>query len=124
MNREVAEIVQNALLFFDNKRYNLLEWCIMPNHVHTLVTINETHSLSSIVQSWKSFSSKKANRVLERTGAFWMADYYDRYMRDESHLAAVREYIHENPVKCGLVKRANEWEWGSAYYRAHFADGT
>jgi len=37
-NPQIAELVQNALLFFDGERYRLLQWCIMPNHVHTLVT--------------------------------------------------------------------------------------
>jgi len=113
-NNDVAVIVRDVLLFHDGKRYNLLEWCIMPNHVHVLIDLNEQFSLSSIVHSWKSYSAKKANAVLGRTGRFWSGDYFDRSIRNDEHLAAVRSYIRENPVKSGLVEKAEDWIWGSA----------
>ena len=113
-NREIAAIVQDALLYFDGERYRLLDWCIMPNHVHVLIEINDRYSLSDIVRSWKSFTAKKANAVLGRKGDFWMPDYYDRFIRNEEHLAVVSVYIRENPVRCGLVKNAEDWEFGSA----------
>jgi len=112
-NRKIAKIVQDALLYFDGTRYKLLDWCIMPNHVHVLIATNSRESLSYIVHSWKSFTAKKANAVLGRTGSFWMPDYYDRFIRNEEHFAAVSAYIRENPVKCGLVKDVEEWEWSS-----------
>lgn len=66
------------------------------------------------MQSWKSFTSKEANRILGYSGRFWMPGYFDRFIRDEEHLAAVRSYILENPVKAGLCERAEEWRVGSA----------
>jgi REP element-mobilizing transposase RayT len=114
-NREIAAMVQNALLRFDGERYRLLEWCIMPNHVHVLLETIEQYPLLSIVHSWKSFTAHKANLLLERKGNFWAHDYYDRFIRDDRHLAAVRDYIRENPVKCGLAVCAADYEWGSAW---------
>ncbi|MCK6554325.1 transposase [Candidatus Binatia bacterium] len=112
---EIATIVEEGLCHFDGERYRLLEWCIMPNHVHVLVETVPGHALGDVVQSWKSFTAKKANQILGRTGKFWMADYYDRFVRDEKHLTAVRQYIRENPVKAGLCNRAEEWPFGSAW---------
>ena len=112
---DVAKIVQDALLFYDGERYHLLEWCIMPNHVHVLIGLNENYSLSSIVHSWKSFTAKKANAALGRSGIFWAADYFDRFIRNDKHLATVRAYIRNNPVKSRLVKNTAEWVWGSAW---------
>ncbi len=43
-----------------------------------------------------------------------MRGYWDRYIRDERHLNAAVHYIHTNPVKAGLVKRAEDWQWSSA----------
>lgn len=111
----IAEIVENALLHFDGQRYRLLEWCIMPNHVHVLIETASGHALGDVVQSWKSFTAKKANQILGRSGKFWMADYYDRFVRDENHLIAVRRYIRENPVNAGLCDRAEEWRFGSGW---------
>ncbi|MDS4068648.1 MAG: transposase, partial [Candidatus Competibacter sp.] len=111
----IAAMVEEALLHFDGERYCLLEWCIMPNHVHVLIETRPGHALGDVVQSWKSFTAKEANRILGRSGTFWMADYYDRYIRDEQHLAAVRSYIRENPVKANLCSEAEGWRFGSAW---------
>jgi REP element-mobilizing transposase RayT len=112
---EIARIVQDALLFFDCNRYRLLEWCIMPNHVHVVIEQLGGASLSSILHSWKSYTSKKINSALGTDGQVWMPEYYDRYIRDEKHFDAVCEYIRSNPVKAGLATAAEEWEWGSAF---------
>jgi hypothetical protein len=73
------------------------------------------HELGGIVQSWKSFTAIQANRLLHRTGSFRMADYHDRYIRDERHLKAVRAYIRNNPVKARLCVRPDDWRFGSAW---------
>ncbi len=109
-----ARIVQNALLHFDGQRYRLLAWCVMPNHVHVLIETLPGHPLSDVVHSWKSYTSKEINRLLNRSGRLWMPDYFDRFIRDEEHLAAEVEYIESNPVKAGLVQRPDQWPFSSA----------
>ena len=44
----------------------------------------------------------------------WQRDYWDRYIRDDHHFQAVRQYIDSNPVTAGLVDTAVQWPWGSA----------
>ncbi len=109
----VASIVENTLKYFDNQRYTLLRWCIMPNHVHVLIDINTRWSLSSIVNSWKSFTAHESNRILGRNGQFWMTEYYDRYIRTPEHVMKTVLYIDYNPVKAGLCKTPMEWEWST-----------
>lgn len=110
----VAQIVQDALLHFDGERYRLLAWCVMPNHVHVLIETKPGYPLGDIVHTWKSFTAKACNRALSRTGAFWMPDYFDRFIRDDAHLRAALEYIENNPVKAGLVSRPQTWAYSSA----------
>src|SRR5262245_15912184 len=86
----------------------------MPNHVHALIEQTEGHRLGDIVRSWKSFTAKQANARLGSGGAFWAADYFDRYIRDEPHFFATLAYIESNPVKAGLVARPEDWRWSSA----------
>ena len=117
-DERIAQQIENALLRFDGVRYRLLEWVIMPNHVHVLIETLSGFPLGGILHSWKSFTAKQANQTLGRAGPFWMQDYWDRYIRDERHFAAVREYIQQNPVKAGLVQQAREWRWGSLGARA------
>ena len=90
---QVADLVENALLFFDGERYQLLCWCIMPNHVHAMVECGPEHPLDRIVHSWKSFTATRANRLLNRTGKFWQTEYHDRFIRDDDHYARAFRYI-------------------------------
>lgn len=114
---DIAAMVQAALLFFEAQRYRLDAWAVMPNHVHVLFLPFAQWSLSQIVHSWKSYSAKKANRMLGRSGAFWQEDCRDRYIPDEEHFLAARAYIEDNPVKARLCTRAGEWPFGSARLR-------
>jgi REP element-mobilizing transposase RayT len=114
----LAGLVQNALMFFDGQRYRLLEWCVMPNHVHVLVEEMESWPVGSLAHSWKSFTAKEANKHLGRAGHFWMSDYYDRFARNETHVAAVVEYIRMNPVKASLCQCPADWHFGSAHLSA------
>jgi hypothetical protein len=84
----------------------------MPNHAHVVITVMPGHTLGSIVQSWKSWTGK---RIKALTGSIsWQRDYWDRYIRDESHFRQTVAYIHENPVKARLVRQAHDWPWSSA----------
>jgi putative transposase len=113
----VAELVEAALLYFDNDRYRLLSWCIMPNHVHVIVEFTGHNPLDRIVHSWKSYSAHRANQVLGRNGAFWHRDYFDRVMRNEAHLNRTIDYVENNPVKAGFVSEPAQWRWSSARLR-------
>jgi len=110
-----AEVVENALLHFDGCRYRLLEWCIMPNHVHVILAQLEAVKLDHIVKSWKSFTARKINGMEGRCGALWERDYHDRYIRDGRHMEDARHYVRNNPVKAGLCKEAGDWRFGSAW---------
>jgi REP element-mobilizing transposase RayT len=115
-----ACLVQDALLCFDGVRYWLLAWVVMPNHVHVLFQPMEGWTMARIVTLWKSFTGRRLSSLLpasQRSNAVhrvWHREYWDRFIRDERHLHAAREYIHNNPVKAGLVRRPEEWEWSSA----------
>ena len=114
----IASLVQDSLFHFDGQRYRLLAWCLMPNHVHVVMDMLEGKaSLGAIVRGWKSFTARRANEQLGRSGAFWHADYFDRYMRNEEQLNRTIEYVEQNPVKAGLVNSPADWTWSSAYFR-------
>ncbi|WP_413991650.1 REP-associated tyrosine transposase [Labrys okinawensis] len=109
----IGPIIEGSLLHFDAERYRLHAWCVMPNHVHVLITPIGDHSLSSIIHSWKSFTAKKLNVALGRTGQVWFEEYFDRKIRSEKHFEDARYYIEQNPVKAGLCKDASEWRYSS-----------
>ena len=108
---EIAVIVADALRHFDGERYELAAWSVMPNHVHVVTQPLGAHSLSAIVQSWKGFSARAANRLLNRSGEFWQPEPYDHLIRDASEFAHAIRYTLENPAKAGL--RDWPWVWAS-----------
>lgn len=110
----IAQIVQDTLLFNHQKKYELICWCIMPNHVHTLIAPVEGMSLSEIMYDWKSYTTHAINKALNRKGKLWMMEYFDRYIRDNDHFQKVVNYIHNNPVTAGLVANPSDWRWSSA----------
>ena len=122
-DHRLALIVQNALLFFDNQRYAMHAWVVMPNHVHVLFTPNAGYGLSEIAHSWKSYTANQCNKVLNRKGQFWQPEPFDRYVRDERHYANAIRYIENNPVKAGLCEKPEDWLWGSAHAKKNTQTG-
>ena len=113
----IAGIVEGALHYFDNNRYQLIAWCIMPNHVHVLFGRQNGYHLKAIQHSWKSFTAKRINEVLIRSGNVWDTESYDRFVRNETHLQNVIAYIENNPVTAGLANAPWKWTYSSARHR-------
>lgn len=109
MRNTIAEIVANALTYFADERYRLFAWCVMPNHVHVVFQPLSDYSLSDILHSWKSFTAKKANKLLLRTGVFWQEEYYDHLVRDDRDLLRCMDYVWNNPEDAGL--KGWKWRW-------------
>jgi REP element-mobilizing transposase RayT len=53
--------------------------------------------------------------MLRREGAFWQSESYDRVVRDEEEFEQVVQYVEFNPVKAGLCRQSEEWEFSSAW---------
>jgi Rad3-related DNA helicase/REP element-mobilizing transposase RayT len=103
----IARLVAEQLKRFDGKRYALLAWCVMPNHVHAVVQPVEGFDLPGILHSWKSYTANKANKLLGRHGEFWQPEYYDHLIRDDAALEHAIDYAWKNPDNAGL----ESWEW-------------
>ena len=137
----IAKLCEEALLFFHNERYELLAWCVMPNHVHVLVHVWQT-PLSKMVQSWKRHIATQAEaylaerrsptrRVLAgdtnapaRRAALqtlrWQREYWDTFMRSEEQEKTAVRHIENNPVKAKLRRAPAEWLCSSARFRDEY----
>ena len=117
---EVSQIVVDNWRFFHKKRYDLIAFVVMPNHVHLIIKTYENFSLSTIVHGWKSFTANKISKSLAGwqpafPGKVWQCDYWDRFIRDENHFEKAVQYIHNNPLKAGLIDSPEKWQWSSTY---------
>jgi REP element-mobilizing transposase RayT len=113
-----AEAVEDVLLHADGEQYRLIAWCVMPNHAHVIIEQIEGWRLDEVVQAWKSVSAHRINHLSGLRGRLWRREYFDRFMRDDDHLAATVTYVEDNPVKAKLVDVASDWQWSSARRRA------
>lgn len=112
---QIAEIFVNKLSAMRDTKFRLKAWIIMPNHIHLLITPCAGKSVPRIMQSIKGATARDANIFLKRTGAFWMRDYFDRFIRDYEHFIKAFNYIENNPVKAGLCTKKSDWKYSSAY---------
>ena len=100
---QAAAIVAESLDHFDQQRYLIDSYVVMPNHVHVLFKPLGEHSLVDILHSWKSFTANVLNRKMNREGALWMHESFDTIVRDAEHLRVCRDYIAQNPKKAHLT---------------------
>ncbi len=136
-NKEVANIIKNTFHFYDNDRYDLLSYTIMPNHFHLIIlpklesykyflkkhimrkkTEEAFYFVTKIMQDIKKYSAKESNKILNRSGKFWQSESYDHVIKNKKELINTIEYVLDNPVKAGLCKRTEDWEW--SYYNPKF----
>ena len=91
------------------RKYLLHEFVIMPNHFHLLITPCPDVTLERALQLIKGGFSFRAKRELGVTGEIWQTSFYDRRVRDIEEYERFRIYIHQNPVRRGLVSSAEEY---------------
>ena len=133
----IAKIAEEAMLHFHDKHYELLAWCVMPNHVHVLVHVWQV-PLGKMMQSWKRFIATHAEVVLterrsptrrdpdnpnepaRRAALQWQREYWDTFMRDEEQERKAVRYIENNPVKAKLCCADKDWPFSSARFRDEF----
>lgn len=112
---QIAKIVADVLQFHARRRFDLLAWVVMPNHVHAVVHPLPGFTLSQILKGWKGYAAHEANRILQRTGAFWQGESYDHLVRDDEDMYRCCLYTTMNPVNARLCACPENWPWSSAY---------
>jgi REP element-mobilizing transposase RayT len=117
-----AKIVEDAIIFGAQERYELFAWCVMANHVHLLIL--PLCELPKITQSLKGYTAHQINGLHEARGrVFWQDESYDHWVRDEDELLRIIAYIENNPVKAGRCERPESWPWSSARFRPLWPTG-
>ena len=104
LNEQIVESIKKAA---EISRYTLIAYCLMPDHLHLLVQgMPECKDLKEYVGGFKSYTNKIAGRKL------WQRGFYEHVLRKDEVLVKVAEYILNNPVRAGLVRRSEEYRWG------------
>ncbi|MCB2408420.1 REP-associated tyrosine transposase [Hymenobacter lucidus] len=107
---QIANVVGASLRHFHGKAYDLICYCILPNHVHLVISLpDEAPFLARTIQRIKGYTALQANQLLSRTGQFWQRETYDHIIRSGEEMQRVIAYVVNNPVKAGLVESWEQW---------------
>jgi REP element-mobilizing transposase RayT len=93
-------------------RFQLLAYCLMPNHVHLAIRRSD-QPLSRAMLSLQSSYAHWFNRRHERVGHLFEGRYKAVLVQEERYLFAMIGYIHMNPVRAGIVQRSEAFPWSS-----------
>ena len=138
-----ADIVIQSLLYcINNKGLKLHGWCIMSNHIHLIIS-TANGNLSDILRDFKKFTSKEIITTIENNKQesrknwmlwifkkageknsrnkeyqFWQQDNHPIQLETVEFTLDKLNYMHNNPVKAGIVDKAEEYLFSSAreYY--------
>jgi putative transposase len=104
-----------GLLRRANERLPLqvLAWCLMPNHFHLVVRPRGDRDLSRWMQWLLTAHVQRYRRRYNSTGRIWQGRFKAPPIQQDTHLLVVMRYVERNPVRAGLVSRAEDWEWSS-----------
>ncbi len=92
--------------------YQLLAYCLMSNHIHLLMkTENET--LGQIFKRIGASYVYWYNMKYDRMGHLFQDRYKSEVVETDQYLFSVLRYIHQNPLKAGIVKRIGDYVWSS-----------
>jgi putative transposase len=91
----------------------VLAYCLMPNHVHLVVVPRHSDGLHRALKPVHMEHAQRINRALGWTGHLWQGRFFSSPL-DESYLWAALRYVELNPVRAGLVDRAERYRWSSA----------
>jgi len=103
--------------------FELANFCIMPTHIHLLITPKTGTDLPKIMFWIKLSFTKRWNALRGTSGHIWGSRYFARPITDEQDYLTVMDYIDKNPVKKGLVLYPEEWKESGAFHIQHEIQG-
>ncbi len=109
----------------EQRKARLVGFAIMPDHVHAIVWFPAPGQLSRFMHGWRRKSSFHMRQWYRQEAAhyfrgfgegdrFWQPKYHSFEIYERPKLEEKLRYMHENPVRAGLVERATDWRWSSA----------
>ena len=107
------DIVVEALRHSEGRRYHLLAYVVMDDHVHAVVTPLDGARLQAILHTWKSFTAHRLQRERGRRGRVWQDESFDRIIRNEGELIEKLLYVAGNPRKRWPAVEGYPWLGGS-----------
>jgi putative transposase len=129
----------NKYYFYINSFVDTYAICLIPNHFHAMVRVKTLSSIektvdSEVLNKYEDFGkmishqfgrvfssySQSFNKIYNRHGSLFQPNLKRKLVEDDNYFTSLALYIHQNPLKHGLVKNLYEWPYNSIhYYKSH-----
>ncbi|QJD90459.1 transposase [Duganella dendranthematis] len=93
-------------------------YCLMPNHLHLLLTPSDDNGLGQMMQWVGRYYVPYFNQKYVRSGTLWNGRYKTSLIDADAYFMLCSRYIEFNPVRNGLVARAEDYPWSSYCHHA------
>ena len=104
-------MVVEALRFRHDRSAEILAFCVMPDHVHLLLSLRRHgQPLSRWVGDLKRWIVRQARTGVGRDLA-WQPNFFEYVVRESADVTTIARYILQNPVRQGLVARWQDYPW-------------
>ncbi len=121
LRRRVLDCPESAQLILDGLKFRrersqirVIGFCIMPDHYHLLAFFIADITLPTFMEALGKFTALRLNRQRGWSGKFWQEGYYDHRCRNADDIEDRLIYFEHNPVRAGLVAKAEDWPYSSA----------
>ena len=95
-------------------RFTVAGYVVMPDHVHLLITEPERDTAEAAMAMLRQRYGRRYNTSARTDEQVWETKYQDTHVFTPERIAERLRFMHEQPVKAGLVESAAEWGWSSA----------
>ncbi|MBL7130491.1 MAG: transposase [Candidatus Omnitrophica bacterium] len=124
---------QSKKVFLDNKDFNvylrllrkyklkykfkIYAYCLMKNHVHIIIDPKDHNDLSKIMQGLNQSYAIYFNHRYHKNGHLWQERYKSMIIAKDAYFANCLNYIEANPMRAGIAKTLQWYNWSSYKYR-------
>jgi len=115
------EVLQEAQLKHPCQLYS---YCLMPNHFHLIVNPQQTGNVSLFMKLLGGKYVRYFNKKYDRTGTLWENRFRSFLIGGERYFIRCLRYVETNPVRSGLAKTPESYQWSSYNYRAFGANSS
>ena len=99
--------------YSDKHQVEVLAYCLMTNHIHLVVVPATDDGLQRLLKPLHMRYAQRINRARGWKGHLWQGRFFSSPL-DEAYLWAAVRYVERNPVRAGIVRRAENYRWSSA----------
>ena len=111
-NEDFKRMIETLGRYKEICNYELYAYCLMSNHVHILIK----EGLEGLVRTCRRIGASYVywyNNKYDRTGHLFQDRYKSEPVEDTGYFLTVLRYIHQNPLKAGIVRNINDYPWSS-----------